>query len=301
MHQDQPIFSLRRSTGALILLLILTSTAFADRMTFAVKGIGGNATPNSYWIAAEGDIAEDSAEDLEKYLKQYGDTAAYEVRLHSHGGSLVGGIKLGEFIRKHKFSTTVGRTVPGDPNIKHYYVPADGVCVSACAIAFIGGVERSADEKSLGIHQFYQEASLKNPSEKLFNALDMSNQQLISALLIDYAFRMGVDPRFIAMASATPPDSMYYLSKEELELLRVNWRPKDFEPWSIEVSGRGVIAFTKSKDKTKTAVLFCRADKVPRLFLRPDSTDFDWYAQAMKNVNFSIRRAERSHRWPIVD
>jgi hypothetical protein len=116
---------------------------------------------------------------------------------------------------------------------------------------------------------------------------------MLSAILIDYAFRMGVDPRFIAMASATPPDKMYYLSKEELELLKVNWSPKDFEPWSIEVSGRGVIAFTKSKDKTMTAVLFCRADKMPRLFLTGDSVptsfgrmaaDFDWYAQAI-NTN----------------
>jgi hypothetical protein len=127
-----------------------------------------------------------------------------------------------------------------------------------------------------------QFASLKNPSEKAFNALDMSNQQMISAILIDYAFRMGVDPRFIAMASATPPNSMYYLSKEELELLKVNWRPKDFEPWSIEPSGKGVIAFTKTKDKTRTAVLFCRSDKVPRLFLRPDKTDFDWYVYTLK-------------------
>src|SRR4029453_2678144 len=97
-----------------------------------------------------------------------------------------------------------------------------------------------------------QFASLKNPSEKAFNALDMSNQQMITAILIDYAFRMGVDPRFIAMASATPPNSMYYLNKEELELLKVNWRPKDFEPWSIEPSGKGVIAFTKQKAKKRT-------------------------------------------------
>jgi hypothetical protein len=30
--------------------------------------------------------------------------------------------------------------------------------------------------------------------------------------------------------------------------------------------------------------VFCRADKVPRLFLRSDSTDFAWYAQAMNGV-----------------
>jgi hypothetical protein len=248
---------LRLGAHALILLLILTSTAFADRMTFKVKGVGGNVE-GAYWIAAEGDIVEDSADDFEKYLKEYGDTSASEVRLHSHGGSLIGGIKLGELIRKRKFSTTVGRTVSDDVSNKHYGDKADGVCVSACAIAFIGGVERYANEKVLGIHQFYQEASLKNPSEKVFDALDMSGQQMISAILIDYAFRMGVDPRFIAMASATPPNSMYYLSKEELELLKVNWRPNDFEPWSIEVGkwpGRDRLHQVERQDDDGSPVL----------------------------------------------
>src|SRR5262249_39492130 len=149
-----------------ILLLILTSSAFADRMTFEVKGVGGNVV-GAYWIAAEGDIVEDSADDLEKYVKENSWVTEYEVRLHSHGGSLIGAIKLGELFRKHKFSTTVGRTL-GD---KVPHAQANGVCESACAIAFIGGVERSADEKVLGIHQFYQEAALTNPSEKVFNAL----------------------------------------------------------------------------------------------------------------------------------
>src|SRR5262245_50650917 len=269
---------------ALILLLILTSTASAGRMTFEYKSQGCNHE-GCDWIAAEGDIVEDSADDFEKFLKG-ASFIGVEVRLHSPGGSLIGGVKLGEAFRKRKISTTVGRTVKavgGHPDADDRVV---GICVSACAIAFIASVERSAPKKTLGINQFYEEASLKNPSEKIFNALDMSGQQMISAILIDYAFRMGVDPRFIAMASSTPPDKMYYLNKEELDLLKVNWRPKDFEPWSIEPSGRGVIAFSKSKDKTRTAVVFCRADRVPRLFLRPDSTSLAQFgADMMKDLD----------------
>jgi hypothetical protein len=170
-----PTNYLRLGTRALILLLMLTSTASAGRMTFEYKSQGCNHE-GCDWLAAEGEIVEDSVDDLLKFLKGKTDSS-YEVRLHSHGGSVIGGIKLGEFFRKHKFSTTVGSTVKGEGVTPDADVRADGVCVSACAIAFIGGVERSADEKSLGIHQFYQEASLKNPSEKLFNALNMSGQQ----------------------------------------------------------------------------------------------------------------------------
>jgi hypothetical protein len=199
MHQPQilAVISranyLRLSTRVLILLSILTSTASAGRMTFEYRYNQSNAA-DSDWIAAEGEIVDDSADDLEKSLQRL--TGSLELRLHSHGGSLIGGIKLGELIRKRQLKTVVGRTVR-HPDFDGVHTRADGVCVSACAIAFIGGVERSADEKSLGIHQFYEEASLKNPTERLFNALDMSNQQVVSALLIDYAFRM-VDPRLIA-------------------------------------------------------------------------------------------------------
>lgn len=110
-----PTNCLRLGAPALILLWILTSTASAGRMTFEMKGSGGHVQ-GSYWIAAEGDIVEDSAEDLERYLKENKDyiTGPWEVRLHSHGGSLIGGIKLGELIRKRQFSTSVGRTVRGD-------------------------------------------------------------------------------------------------------------------------------------------------------------------------------------------
>lgn len=285
--------SLRLGARSLTILLVLTSSVFAGKMTFERKS-NGSRLAGSTWIAAEGEISADSATDLENYLNTKlnfaNEKIEYEVHLNSPGGNLIGGIKLGEFFRKHRFTTYVAKTVSDELG---WFTMADGVCASACAIAFIGGVERYSNSGKLGVHQFYQEMFLKNPSEKAFNALDMSSQQLVSAILIDYAFRMGVDPRFVAIASATPPDQMHFLETEELELLKVNWRPKDFEPWSIEPSGRGVIAYTKSKDKTQTAVLFCRSDSVVRLFIKPSGENFNWYKRAMDHVEemgaFGIR------------
>ena len=239
--------------SCLIGLLMLTSGARAGRMTFELMPSG--VSSGYEWIAAEGEIVAESAQDLENYLNKNRNFAKeklkYEILLNSPGGDLIGGIKLGEFFREHQFTTHVG----------------NGTCEFACGIAFIGGVERDAPSGKLGVHQFYNALSLKNPGDKIFDALDMSAHQLLGAILIDYAFRMGVDPRFVAIAAATTPDQMHFFS-EELDSLKVNWLPKTFEPWTIEPSGRGIIAFTKSKDKTQTAVLFCRSDRVPRLFLR---------------------------------
>ena len=81
--------------------------------------------------------------------------------------------------------------------------------------AFLGGVTRTANEGELGVHQFYNEASLKNPSGKLFSSVDLSvNECEGCTLVIDYAFRMGVDPRVVSIASATPPGEMHFFSNQ---------------------------------------------------------------------------------------
>jgi len=222
----------------------------------------------SEWIAADGEIAPESAAELEQYLNDHLNFAKnrkrYEVKLNSRGGDLIGAVKLGEFLHEHQFITSVGKTIPDGSG---HYQPADGVCVSACAVAFIGGVERYASSEVIGIRRF---------------------QERTDPALIDYTFRMGVDPRFIKLASATPQNTIRYLKDEELDLLKVNWNPKEFEPWTIKVSGRGVIAFTVSKDKTQTASLFCRADKIARLSIKADGKDAAWYEQAMNHVEYML-------------
>src|SRR5664279_1012714 len=99
---------LKRSVRCLAILFMLTSNALAGKMTFELKGTGGNMA-GSEWIAAEGEITADSASDLENYLNTNWNFAKqkirYDVNLNSPGGSLIGGIKLGEFFHKYNFNT----------------------------------------------------------------------------------------------------------------------------------------------------------------------------------------------------
>jgi hypothetical protein len=71
-------------------------------MTFHLRGNGGNYV-GAEWIAAEGEIMDETADDLEAYMKSFGYTenpGGWCVRFNSPGGSLSGGIRLGELIRK---------------------------------------------------------------------------------------------------------------------------------------------------------------------------------------------------------
>jgi hypothetical protein len=269
------------------LLIVLTAlghiVSFASAMTFEIKGNGGNCS-TCEWIAAEGEILPETPKVFEEFVGKIDVEVSlhgrYTIYLNSSGGNLGAGLKLGELIRKFQYSTEVGATIKDD---YHWWQTKAGKCASACAFAFLGGESRTAKSGEIGVHQFYNEIAVKDPSAKLFDAIDLSHDQFISAILVDYVFRMGVDPRFITLSSLTPPDDVHYLTAEEAEDLRVNWEPRKFVPWSIEPYGNGVVAFTRTKDGTQTATFFCKKDQIPRLLISDK-----WISKEFENLKSAV-------------
>jgi hypothetical protein len=83
------------------------------------------------------------------------------VLLHSQGGDLSTGIRLGQIIRQKKFNTRVGKIQEQQAML----IKAPGSCVSSCALAFLGGVQRQLDpQDELG---FYPLQSSKKSSSKM--------------------------------------------------------------------------------------------------------------------------------------
>jgi hypothetical protein len=245
------------------LLGLLIAAVQADAMTFSLEGNGGNCY-GCEWIAADGEITSETPKQFEKFIAE--NEPHPTIYLNSPGGELLAGIKLGELIRAKNFSTAVGKSIPSSANADHRDITG-GKCASACVYAFLRGVSRTAKDGEIGVHQFYSEAIIKDPSGKLFDAIDMSVNQLVSALVIDYVFRMGADPRVVSIASSTLPGEMHFFTEKELEELKVNWSPSSFEPWAIEPYRSGVVAYSKTRDRKETAAFFCRHDKVPRLLI----------------------------------
>jgi hypothetical protein len=255
-----------------------------DRMTFHLRSGGGNYV-GAEWVAADGVITSETPHDLESFMKGHGYTenpGGWSVRFNSPGGDLAGGIQLGNVIRRMKLNTEVGSTERDG----RFWERAPGRCASAASFAFLGGVTRSVETSELGIHQFYHEISLRDPTAKLFNSLDLSNQQFVSALLIDYAFRMGVDPRFVSMSAATPPNDMLFLGDRELNELNVRWFPKELGRWLIEPSGVGVTAVTTSKDATRRVTFAHLGGSRSRLTVedRASAIEASWLKKALDDV-----------------
>ena len=128
--------------------------AVAEPMTFKAVSTGGNRC--CWWTEAEGEITNETPFDFERFLSSE-KSGGGPIRFHSPGGSLFAALELGEAIRKRGFDTEVGRTNNSDK------VP--GVCASACAYAFMGGVGRYLEEGAkLGVHRFYNKAAIDDYS-----------------------------------------------------------------------------------------------------------------------------------------
>lgn len=251
---------LAHASFTLAFLAVTTVNTLSKEMTFEYVGNGGNCS-GCEWIAAEGEITPDS---YKHFIAATRGGVSPTVYLNSPGGSLVGGILLGEAIRNAGSWTHVARTVSS--GMFHDSVP--GECLSACAFAFLGGVNRSIGESSIfGVHQFYDADALANPGAKVFTAIDVSSNQLISGLVLEYVVRMGADASVVALASKTPPTEMRLLTEAEMKAFRVIWDPGDFIPWKIEPYGAGVIAFSKSLDESQTITVFCDRKKNKKLML----------------------------------
>jgi len=267
-----------------IVVLLAAVPASAEPMHFEEVRNGGNCAGCAY-VQATGEITSDTSKEFEAFAAKH--LAAGIVRLNSPGGSLAGGIALGELFRSRGISTEVGSSAPitgvVDPGVADR---SQGVCASACAYAFLGGVERSLDERAkLGFHRFYEENALERPSAKLFTGQDLGDAQIITAGLTLYTLKMGVDASLIALAASAGPNEMYWISREEAQKLRVTYIPSAYKPWRVEPYKGGAIAVAESNDGSKNVIVSCSRQLGPNVALidlKPFPEAASWYEQCSK-------------------
>lgn len=282
-----------RSFLASTLLVLLSAIAAVGAahaqtprpMTFESEGTGGNCAWCS-WIAAKGEITADTAARFESFVRVNQGGKCYGVRIHSPGGSLVGGMRLGEMFRKYGCSVTVGDSIP--------YVDAGkatpwkeekpGFCFSSCAYALLGGKVRGVEEGSrFGVHQHYISGKRSDVMLREQAEADSMAIQVLSGLLVEYVMRMGVDARLITLAALQPDrGNIPSMSRKALEELRVvtDVAPQA-APWTLEtVDGAsllGKLVQPQQNDDEEMALTYCRRSEGDSFFLDiavPVAADF---------------------------
>ncbi|HYG25348.1 MAG TPA: hypothetical protein VD906_00420 [Caulobacteraceae bacterium] len=193
-------------------VLALGALAFAPQalaMTF--QRLDGSAACRGYpCVLAVGEIDRKAADDFQALLGREQVPPGATVIFDSEGGSVLESLALGDAIRDAGLFTAVGR----------YHAPSGrfivgGQCVSACAYAFLGGVQRHVGEHArVGVHQFSSA-----PEDKA--ALTVADAQHLMGLIAIYLDRMVGKSTVLALAAATPPASTRWLSSHELRSHRM--------------------------------------------------------------------------------
>lgn len=257
-----PIAALRRpwvlAALAISWITLAVSAAVAAPMQFRLATSGGNCGACT-WVAAEGEIQADSADRLEAYLAAEGITWRVNIAFHSPGGDLAGGMKLGELIRRRRLDTVVAQTDFRSANHPDYDMDREGICASVCALAYLGGVERTLHEGSkLGVHQF--SSATGGTSE--------GDTQKVVALIAAYLGRVRVSRDLILPIGLVGPSEIYWLSRSEAEKFNVvtdRTAPVEGE-WQItEAGGRVVLQALQSQTDGRRIMyrLACSAPSAP--------------------------------------
>jgi hypothetical protein len=152
-------------------------------------------------LLASGQIDEGAALRLQAAFDTYGDRVK-RVSLDSPGGALNDAIAMARILRKQRVGTVV---------------ETGAVCASSCPLVMAGGVTREAEPGAvIGVHQFYLPVGAEADPARI-----MADTQLTTAHISRHLESMGVDPRLWLHALDTPPQTLHYISRQEMRKYRL--------------------------------------------------------------------------------
>ena len=161
-----------------------------------------NITYTDKQITITGRLLNGDYQNLQRVIDR---TGIKSVRLNSNGGSAIEGYQLGYTISRNKMSTVINK---GD------------VCLSACAVAFLGGAHKY-NYGVLGFHVAWSKQKGKD-----FND-GMKVGQMFGSVDSIYLFNMGYTAQLnLLISQITTKDNFLILSSSDLKLFEM--KDKDY-------------------------------------------------------------------------
>jgi len=191
-------------------------------------------------IFANGVIDMKAASRLSEVIKENAIPDRSNIILNSPGGNLFAGMELGKVIRMHQLRTYIG--VQGDlvkNGMIRYYKQKPGICVSACALSFLGGPFRymtsgkqanGGGQSIYGVHRFYSDNG----------SLNSDQAQIVSAAVLQYIRDMGVNEELFTEMTKAGKDELDILPEKQLEELGVVNNGIGKTEWTIRSVDQGL-------------------------------------------------------------
>ena len=202
-------------------------------------------------IQADGTITDDTPQQLRQFLADNNVPPKSWVYFTSRGGSVDGGLEIGRIIRQHRLNTTLQAhdrisastieafkqqriwdvlDMPEHAKTADLSFPDNArwpsYCISACTLAFLGGVERFVGTFGIfAVHQFKFRCD-ENSTDKVCidPSESVSESQKLSAKIAQYLEEMGIPQSFLHDMVLANPSNLNILRDKELEKYQIsNW------------------------------------------------------------------------------
>ena len=173
-------------------------------------------------IVATGDIMGNEDEELAWFLRHAGrgKLVGRLVMIHSPGGNMAGGMRLGAFLRQNKASVMVAQ-VSGSAVTQSDGL-AGGLCGSACVLVLAGGVQRIVPPGSVvAVHGAAQvQTHVHDHMAGTVRPLQV-NRSEVAAVMGQYYRRMGVSAHLATLSESVPQTQVRVLTAPEMTRMRL--------------------------------------------------------------------------------
>jgi hypothetical protein len=239
-------------------------------------------------IFADGDFTPQTPAAFRAFLTRSNYTPETRIYMNSLGGDLAAGMEVGRIIREAHLSTGVARNKPAGTaaatvDLHAYSRTYPGYCISACALAFLGGTSRIVQPGSTyGVHQVSMNCIERSAARARFPWVLLTNVtycpelrealslvQEASGAVVQYVQGMGANPVFLTEMSKAGPDAINPLSEEQLDAYHINFVMRT-ESWDYltDTHGQFFLRHTQGDEwKEDRIEFFCDRSDGPRLFL----------------------------------
>lgn len=197
-------------------------------------------------ITIDGYIHKPTVSQFEKAFSMADGTKGI-IYFNSDGGDIEAAMRLGRLIRKTGYAVQVGKISVADPEPR----VEQGVCMSACPVAFFGGKYRFFDTAHgpLGVHQI----SKAVPGRWIEDTQQIRDAE---AQLSDYLVEMGIDLELLDLIRKTPSQDMAMISPTQARYWNIATNA-EVSDWKWDASRLvGTVGSTTSDTKFQ---LWCEA------------------------------------------
>lgn len=213
----------------IIIIIIIISTVFVSCLNAANITVEKFKNTDVYLFKILGQIVE---EDGKRFKDATQNVRRAVVILDSPGGSVLGGLEIGRSIRYNNYATAV---------------PNKTLCASSCALIWLAGNKRFAEDDSfIGFHAAYVYKNGKPVESGSGNAL-------VGA----YLNQIGLSDKAIVFVTNAPPEGITRLDKQLSQAYGITYTSVDENNTEVVVRRENII--TKSDDPIEVVKKFYSA------------------------------------------